>query len=184
MRIQIFGTASVSVILTLCLANVPVVRAADPPRGESVARLLFEVQNEAIQIRNYAAIMESYTWSDVTVESRCVIIDGVRDRIDAVKRHVAELVEVERAIASPWQKTMIDRIAPLLDQLVSETQGVVDHLDRPGSLRKFREHRELLAANAHQAIDLAALISGYVDLAGRMSGSTNNDGGAESTADK
>jgi hypothetical protein len=44
---------------------------------------------------------------------------------------------------------------------------LIDYLDRPGGLRKFRDHRELLAANAREAADLAALISGYVDLAGR-----------------
>ena len=185
MRIRIFGTASVSVILTVCLLNVPFLRAADPPPGESVAKVLFELQNEAIQIRNYAAIMESYTWSDLTVESRCVVIDSMRDRVDAVRRQVAQLVEVERATASPWQKTTIDRVAPLLDELVSETQAVIDQLGRPGGLRKFREHRELLAANVHQAIDLAASISGYVDLAGRTSGSAKDDRGpAESTAVK
>jgi hypothetical protein len=42
-----------------------------------------------------------------------------------------------------------------------------------GGLRKFREHREFLAANAHEAADLAALISGYVDLTERRNGRRN-----------
>jgi hypothetical protein len=40
-------------------------------------------------------------------------------------------------------------------------------------LLAFREHREFLAANAHEAADLAALISGYVDLAARRNGRRN-----------
>ena len=172
MRIQIFRTAGASVILTVCLSNMPILRAADPPRGEAVVQLLFESKNEAIQIKDYAAIMESYTWSEVTIESRCIVIDRVRDRVDAARVQLAQF-EVERATASSWQKAAIDRIAPLLDELASDTQDVIDHLDRPGGLRKFREHRELLAANAHEATELAALISGYVDLAGRRNGRRN-----------
>ena len=129
--------------------------AADPPRGEAVVQLLFESKNEAIEIKDYAAIMESYTWSEVTIESRCIVIDRLRDRVDAARLQLAQF-EVERATASSWQKTAIDRIAPLLDELASDTQAVIDHLDRPGGLRKFREHRELLAANAHEVAELAA----------------------------
>jgi len=183
MRLQIFGTAAVSVILMACLGNTPILRAADPPRTEPVANLLFESKNEAIQIKDYAAIMESYTWSEVTIESRCIVIDRVRERVDTVRLQLAQF-EVERATASSWQKTAIDRIAPLLDELASDTQAVIDHLDRPGGLRKFREHREFLAANAHEAAELAALISGYVDLAGRRNSRRNYIGTAELPAAK
>jgi hypothetical protein len=109
----------------------PVLQAAGTPEGDSkeVSDLLAQAKGQAGQLKLDAADMETFTRTNVTWESHAAKITAVKDHVNKVADTVAKLNQV-RDTASPWQKTAIDRVNPLLQELASNSTAIIDHLNK------------------------------------------------------
>jgi hypothetical protein len=162
MRTQAIVRGTLAVVLTAFLANSPIARAVEPGANEAVSKTLAEAKNQAIQIKDDAQLMETFTWSNVDDKTQGVVVNQVREHVNTLGRQLATL-KAERASAEPWQKTAIDRIAPLLSDLSSDTEMVIDQLNGTNGRLNFKDYKELLEAHADESTELATLISDFVD---------------------
>jgi hypothetical protein len=90
-----------------------------------------------------------------------VAITQISDDLNALGRQVAKLNDA-RAIASPWQKTAIDRINPLLDEMGGYTAAVIEHL-KGQPKHTLAEYKDYLETNADYARELASTVANFVD---------------------
>jgi hypothetical protein len=137
------------------------VKAADVPDSEQVSKLLSETKTLAFQVKEDASTMESFTWMNVSWETHAAAIAQVADHLNALGRQVAKLNDA-RDTASPWQRTAIDRITPLLDEMGGYTTAVIEHLKRQPR-HTMAEYQDYLETNADYARDLASTIANFVD---------------------
>jgi hypothetical protein len=106
--------------------------------------------------------MESYTRTKATWETHAAAIQQVKEHINALARQVDKLKAAENT-ASPWQKTVIDRIDPYMGELEGYTEAVIEHLDKHPERLGTPEYKDYLEANADYSGDLAAMIGDFVD---------------------
>jgi hypothetical protein len=144
------------------VAMPPAIQAAAVPDSEQVSQLLSEAKTMAFQLKEDAETMESYTRSSTTWQSHAIAINQIKERVNALGRHAAKLKDA-RNIASPWQKTAIDRINPFLEELAGYTEAVIEHVNKQPQLLTTPEYMDYLEANADYAGDLAAMIAEFVD---------------------
>jgi hypothetical protein len=159
-----YGTRGLPLALVLAgfVAISPVVKAADAADSEQVSQLLSDARTDAFQLKEDASTMHLYSTSNLSWQTHAAKVNLIKEHINAVGRHLAKLEEL-RGEASPWQKTAIDRIRPLLKELASNTEAIIEYLNKnPGRLRA-PEYRDFLEANADQSEQLAALIGDFVD---------------------
>ena len=72
--------------------------------------------------------METYTRSNVTWPSHSAQISQIKDHINKAGEILAQL-QSARAEAQPWHQDTIDRITPVLKQLASDTEAIINHLN-------------------------------------------------------
>ncbi len=140
------------------LAGAPKEPAPDP---EHVSKLLSEAKTMAFQLKEDAATMETFTRSNLSWESHAVTINQIRDHLNELGKRTAKLREV-RDIASPWQRTAIDRITPYLDEMGGYTAAIIEHLNGDQK-HNLVDYKDYLEANADYSADLAAMISDFVN---------------------
>ena len=136
--------------------------AAIVPDSEHVAKLLSEAKTMAFQIKEDAVAMEGFTRMNVSWESHAVMINQIREHVNALEKHEAKLKDARNA-ASPWQKTAIDRIVPYLDELEGYTSAIIERINDQPKRLFTDEYKDFLQANADYATDLAAMIGDFVD---------------------
>jgi hypothetical protein len=158
-RIILAGTGTFALVFAGLLVS-PAAKAAETSDSAQVTKMLGEAETMAIQLRDDAATMESFNFNAVTRESHVTAINNIRDKINALGRHVTKLQAVE-AEASPWQTVAIGRINPYLEEMVGYTSAVIEHLNRDPQ-RTFTEYKDFLEANADYSDDLAAMIGDFV----------------------
>jgi hypothetical protein len=150
-------------LVTGFLAASPAIQAAAAvPDSEQVSQLLSEAKTMAFQLKEDAQTMESYTRSSTTWQSHAIAINQIKERINALGRQAAKLRDA-KSTASPWQKTAIDRINPLLEELAGYTEAVIEHVNKQPQLLTTPEYMDYLEANADYAGELATMIAEFVD---------------------
>ena len=139
------GTGLLGIFLTA--------QAADPPQSQ----LLPEASARALQLKN-DAIMISYgaAHSNVNWTGRA---KQVQQHIRDARLSSAKLRE-QRASLPPEQIATIDRIQPLLNELIGNTEAVLRYLEENPS--QLGQHKGEIAVRVELASSLASLIANYV----------------------
>jgi hypothetical protein len=140
----------------------PVAIAAEGQDSEQVSKLLSEAKTMAFQLKEDAVTMETYTRSDVSWAGHAEAVMQIKEHVNALAKQHAKLKDA-RNIASPWQKTAIDRINPFLDELGGYTSAAIEHINGNHTAHSIAEYKDYLEANADYASDLAAMIADFVD---------------------
>lgn len=156
-----------SILASLLLAAVslsPVLQAAGTPEdSKEVSDLLSQAKTQAAQLKTDASDMESFTRLSVSWETHAAKISAIKDDVNKVGETVAKLNQASNT-ASPWQKTAIDRVNPLLQELAANTTSIIEHLNKEkGRLLNTQEHKDYLKANAELASDMSSVIADFVD---------------------
>jgi len=149
-------------LLTGFVVAVPLLKAADIADSEQVSQLLSDAKTQAFQLKEDAAIMHSYAMGGLSWQMHATTVNSMKEHINAVGRQLAKL-EDARATASPWQQTAIDRIRPLLKELASNTETIINYLNKNPNRLQTSEYRDFLEANADASAQLNTLISNFVD---------------------
>jgi hypothetical protein len=144
------------------LIFLPTLKAGDVPDSEHVAKLLSDAKTLAFQLKEDAAMMETFTRTNVSWESHAVAINTVKDHVNQLGRQEGKLKEA-RSAAAPWQKVAIDRIVPYLEELEGYTLAVIEHINADPRRLNTAEYKDYLEANADYSSDLAAMISDFVN---------------------
>jgi hypothetical protein len=132
------------------------------PDSEQVSNLLSDVKTQAVKLSADASTMESYTRSGASWESHSAAVNQMKEHINEAGRQLTKLQEV-RESASPWQKTAINRIYPLLKELADNTTNVIQYIkDNPKRLMS-PGYKEYIEANADTSSRLASLIGDFQD---------------------
>ena len=79
-----------------------------------------------------------------------------------IRRQVTKLDDV-RSTASSWQKTTIDRIGPLLQELASDAEALINRINQNPKRLNGGEYKDYIKVNADLAGELAALVGNFVD---------------------
>jgi len=141
----------------------PALQAVGAPDSQEVSDLLSQAKSEAVQIKTDSSDMETFTRQTVTWESHADRIRGITEDINRIGETVAKLNSASPT-ASPWQKTAIARINPMLKELADNTTTIIDHLNNEkGKFINNQEHKDLLKTNADLASDMAAVITDFVN---------------------
>lgn len=140
-------------------------RRARGPLADSkeVSNLLEQAKSQAAQLKNDATDMESFSRENLSWESHADKIMAIRADVNTIGETMAKLNAASNE-ASPWQKTAIDRVSPLLKELAENTTSIIDHLSKEqGRLINNQEHKDYLKANEELASDMSAMISDFVN---------------------
>lgn len=152
--------------LALLLAGVGInsspLKAMDLPDSEQVSKLLSDAKNQAFQLSEDASTMESYTRSSVTWENHAAAVSQMKEHTNAAGHTLAKLDDA-RKTSSPWQMTAIDRIRPLLKEIASNTETVIQYLNKSPKRLSMKEYTDYIEANSDVAAQLAELIKDFVD---------------------
>lgn len=131
--------------------------------SQQVSDLLDQAKTQAAQLKSDAVDMQSFPQSNLSWETHADKIMAIKQDVNNVGQTIAKL-NAAQSEASPWQKTAIDRINPLLRELADNTTAIIDHLNKEhGRLLNTPEHKDLLNDNADLATDLSAVIGDFVD---------------------
>jgi hypothetical protein len=140
----------------------PTFAASDAPDSQEVANLLSQAKRQAFQLREDASTMESFTRLNATWESHAATIAEIRGHVNDAIGTLSKL-ESSRKGASAWQMTAIERIRPLIKEIASNTEAVIQYLNKnPKGLAKT-EYKDYIEANEYVSQKLAGLIADFVD---------------------
>lgn len=126
-----------------------------------VSRLLHEARMSAARLHRDATQMETYTRSRLSWESHATQINAIKGHINSAGKVVSDLHNA-RDGAESWQQDAIDKITPLLQELASNTESIINHLnDKKQTWHP--EYEGYVRSNAELSADLSKLISDYID---------------------
>ena len=152
-------------LLLVSLSLSPALQAAIDPSEDSqeVSKLLSEAKTQAIQLKDDASDMESFPMSNLSWETHANKLMEIKEHVNNLSKTISKLNN-ERGAASSWQKQAIDRVNPVLRELVANTESIIEHLNKEkGRLLNTTEHKDYLATNAELATRMAALVTDFVD---------------------
>ena len=149
-------------LLVAVLAGTPAVFAQAPKEPADVNKLLMDARTESAQLKTDAVDMKTYTMTRLSWQTHAAQIDRIKGHANEVGMLVFKLNNA-RGVAAPWQQEAIDRINPLLNELVGSLNGTIDHFSQVSFELQMSPYRDYVAANATLASNLAKLISDFVD---------------------
>jgi len=155
--------SSLALLVAAYVCVSPALRAADvAPDSKEVSDLLSEAKTGAIQVKDDAVEMESFTNSNLTWQSHASKVLEIKEHINNLGKTVSKLNQA-RNTGSAWQQTAIDRANPILRELAANVQATIEHLnkDRTHPLQTT-EHKDYLKANAELSTKMADLVSDFV----------------------
>jgi DNA repair exonuclease SbcCD ATPase subunit len=142
----------------------PQVRAGEVPDSYKVSQLLSQAKTQAYQLKEDASALQSFVGSatELQAQSHAVVLNQIKDHVNTVGRQLAQL-EQNSTDASPWQKTAIERIRPLLQELASNTTNVINRLNQHPNQLRTGAYKDYVEANADLAAQLSEMIADFVD---------------------
>lgn len=155
--------ASCFPITALLLGMVLLVSSSTPTFADSAeaSKLLQDAKMSAIELRRDAAQMQTYIASKVTWKSHAAQINVIKEHINNAGKILADLHNA-RDGAAVWQQEAIDKISPLLQELASNTESIINHLN-DNKQTWHPEYTGYLRSNTELSADLAKLIGDYID---------------------
>lgn len=129
---------------------------------KQVSALLVDAKTMAVQAKDDALSMQSYSQMAIPWGSHAAAIGQIREHVMAMNRQVMELKAAEGS-AEPWQKNVINRIEPYLAEMAKSNEAVIDEMNEHPSLFGTPAWNAYLQANADSAVYLAGMIVNLVN---------------------
>lgn len=127
-----------------------------------VASLFQQARTTATQLRKDAAIMESYTRSNVSWQSHGDQITAIKEHINTAGSILSQLHSA-REDAQPWHQDAIDSLTPTLKELASNTESIINRLNENPKLLTDPKYAQYLKSNAQLADQLSTGVGNVVD---------------------
>ncbi len=137
-------------------------KATEPQESAQIAKLLADAKSEAVELKRDSSELDSLTRSKASWKSFASKLNMIKEHINNTGKLLADLKDAE-AGGSPWQRTAIKQIEPLLRELAGNTEVTINHLNEGSAKIHFPPFRDYVRANYEMAADLEALIRDFVD---------------------
>jgi hypothetical protein len=139
-------------------------KAATGPLSNSaeISTLLSEAKAEALELRDDADHMETFTRSKVSWQGFVGKINEVRHHINKTGELLAKLQKA-RDTGSSWQQQAIDHITPSLQELASNTESAIQYLSNNSKRVHTKELENYCHVNSDLATRLSALVGDFID---------------------
>lgn len=138
----------------------PLLVSSASAQQSDVSQLLQKTKTTAAQLDRDVAQMESFTRSKTNWQSHAHQISIIKSHINQAGKLLSQL-EDARGNASHWQQTAIDRIRPLLQEMASNTESIIDHLNKAQRVWD-PSYQQYLKENHELATELSDAISDFV----------------------
>lgn len=164
MRRSIVATGAVALLLAGFVGNARTISAKhDNDVGpKQVSALLLGAKTMAMQAKDDAVTMQSYSQMSVKWEAHAAAIAQITEHVMAMNGQAIEL-KAAQGTAEPWQKNVIHRIEPYLAEMAKDNEAVIDEMNQHPSLFGTPAWNAYLQANADSATYLASLIVNAVN---------------------
>lgn len=143
-------------VLFVLLSTHTMAMAAD------VTALFQQARTIATQLRRDAVTMESYTRSNLSWQSHGAQISLIKEHINKAGSILSEL-QAARGDAKPWHQDTIDRITPVLKELASNTESIINHLNANSRLLKDPTYVQYVKSNSELSGELSTAVGNAVD---------------------
>ena len=152
-----------ALLMAASLYLLPALQASDSPVADSpeVTNLLLQAKTHAVQLRDDADTMKQYGRSKMAWESHAIQINTIKDHINNLGK-VLQKMSDRQEDASPWQQGAIDRVTPLAQELASNIEATIEHINNNQTRLELPEYRDFLSANFELSSSLSGLIADYV----------------------
>lgn len=137
---------------------------ASPQDMEAITNLLSDAKAEAVALNSDAQQLFSYTRSKITWQTHAAKLNEMKEHANKASRIVQDMNNM-KGVGSPWQQTAIERITPALNELATNLQATIEHLNQNQSQVHMPAYKDYAAANAQLAEDLAQTVSDFVNYA-------------------
>jgi hypothetical protein len=150
--------------LLLASAFVPVSSfgqaTADNP---SVTAQLEAAKPLLAKIKKDAAVMQSYSLvSGPSWETHAATLTRIKDDVNKLQENMRGL-QSHRTVASPWQQDAIDRITALVNDLATNMNGAIDHLNKNKTRPSSAPYPEYLRTNTRLVTALGDQIDATIE---------------------
>jgi hypothetical protein len=132
------------------------------PDAKKVSALLLGAKTMAVQAKDDAVTMQSYSQMDAKWGAHAAEIAQIREHAMTMNQQAIEL-KAAQGTAEPWQKNVIDRIQAYLAEIAQDNEAVIDQMNQHPSLFGTPAWNAYLQANADSATYLASLIVNAVN---------------------
>jgi hypothetical protein len=142
----------------------PATRAAASSIGDSeeIAKLFSVAKAEALELREDAETMETFTRTNSSWQRFAGKINEIRDHVNKTG-DLLEKLHQARETGSPWQQQAIDRITPALKELAANTESTIEHLNDNRRSIHSKEVEDYCRVNYMLSKELAALVVDFMD---------------------
>ena len=123
--------------------------------------LFQDAKTTAAQLKRDVEEMAPYARSNLSWQSHAAQITRIKEHVNRAGEVAAQLQQ-SRSGAQPWHQTAIDRLTPLLKELASNVEEMIQHINKqknmidPGYTKYLKKNEEL-------ATELSSLISETVE---------------------
>lgn len=156
--------SALAVLVAGCSMISPATGVASASIGDSVeiSTLLSEAKSEALQLRDDAESMQSFTRSKLSWQSYPGKINEIREHINNTGELLVKLTGA-RETGSSWQQQAIDHITPVLKELAANTEATIEHINENKTSIHSVQLADYCRVNYELAKELAALVGDFVD---------------------
>jgi hypothetical protein len=144
------------------ISTTPTAAASSIGDSEQISSLLSEAKAEAVELRQDAEKMETFTRSKLSWESFATKINEISDHINKTG-DLATRLNQARETGSAWQQQAIEHITSALKELAANTESIIEHLNENRKLVHSKQTEEYCRVNYELSKELAAMVSDFVD---------------------
>lgn len=131
----------------------------------TVNRLFDSAKNDLVKIKSDAHEMEAYTRSTtLSWQTHASKLDKMKGDVNELSSSI-EGMKTQRRTASPWQQNAIDRITPLMADLVANMNTAINTLNESKQRPTSQPYVDYLKANIQIVSDLSDEINDALDYA-------------------
>jgi hypothetical protein len=135
---------------------------AEAGDSAEITRLLAEAKTEAVELKNDADHMHSFTNSRMSWESYAGKAEMIKEHVNKTGQLLAKLKDAESE-GAPWQQTAVQRIEPLLKELAGNVESTITYLNANPAKIHFSAFKDYVKANYELSSELEALIRDFVN---------------------
>jgi predicted alpha/beta hydrolase family esterase len=134
------------------------------PAADEASNLLKQIQSDAVQLSRTGETLAANSQSGLSRGSQAIYLNTVRQQINQTGENLARL-EMIKADSAPWQQQAITQLIPITQQLASDTEAAINHLNENPQYLFAPTYTQSLQAIAGGASDLKDRVNGFLSVA-------------------
>ncbi len=118
--------------------------------------IIAKIKKDAAELQSFSAA------SGPSWDSHAAVLNRIKEDVNKLQENMRGL-QSHRSVASAWQQDAIDRVTSLANDLATNMNGAMDHLNKSKARPIKTPYPEYLKANSRIANDLGDEIDSIID---------------------